>query len=99
MTQQARELGLVLGESDLLQAKMFRQEMQQLNSTLDGVKYTIGAGVIPMMTELALAIEATFRVAQRTPEIIQDVAWWKRLIPGAAEMCGILLPAAPPLFR
>ncbi len=86
MTEQARELGVVLSEGDLLQAKLFRMEMTQLDATLEGMKYTIGAGVIPMMTELALAIEATFRVAQKTPEIVQDVAWWKHLIPGAAEI-------------
>lgn len=85
MAEQARELGMVLGEGDLLQGRMFRVEMQQLDATLQGVKYTIGAGVIPMMIELALAIETAWRVAQRAPEVMGEVPWWQKLIPGVGE--------------
>lgn len=83
---EAQRLGLVLTEVDIVAAKAFRLEMIALNAELEGLKLSIGKGVLPVMGELTVMMEAYLRTAPKVFEIYKNKKWWEDLIPGQAEI-------------
>ena len=83
---EAQRLGRILTEYDIVAAKSFRLEMIALNAELEGLKLSIGKGVLPVMGELTVMMEAYLRTAPKVFEIYKNKKWWEDLIPGQAEI-------------
>lgn len=86
---QASELGMVLTERDIIAAKAFRLELIQLNATFEGMRLQIGAGLLPLLGELTVGLEAWIKTAPKVAETYGKIEWWKGLVPGGREIAAV----------
>ncbi len=68
--RRAAELGLVLGEKDVLAAKAFKLQVMELNAQLDALWLSMGKTGLPVLTRLALTFEALMESARKTKVVV-----------------------------
>lgn len=86
---EAERMGLVLTEKDIAAAKAFKLEMIALNAQMEGLKIQVGTGVLPVMGQLAVMLEAYAKSAPKIFEIYKNQEWWKAAIPGGREIAAV----------
>lgn len=94
LKQQAHDLGIVMSDEMVASGVLFGDTLANMNLTLDAVKNTIGAALLPILTQLMdLVIAAmptiTSMISTFTPQI---TAMFEALIPSIAQMIETLLP-------
>jgi hypothetical protein len=82
---EAERLGYVLTERDIVAAKMFRLETIALKGAFEGLKLEIGTGVLPVMTEVLVNLEAYLRTAPKVWEEYRKLALVNLVSPFLAQ--------------
>lgn len=83
LIEEARNLGVVLSDADIKAGRDFNNQMKQMSGVLDGVRNTVGAALLPVLSKMIDRFKELF--IQYRPQIEAFADAFARDLPGNLE--------------